>query len=92
MPPLPTTARKGVVAQDADERRWSAAPAAPDEEAPMADHDDRSVPEDVKEKFRAALAAKKGNARSAEGAANTGSVHGSETSGSTQRTFRRKSG
>ncbi|MBD9699689.1 DUF5302 domain-containing protein [Flavimobilis sp. GY10621] len=58
----------------------------------MADHDDRSVPEDVKEKFRAALAAKKGNARSAEGAANTGSVHGSETSGSTQRTFRRKSG
>lgn len=58
----------------------------------MADHDDRSVPEDVKEKFRAALAAKKGNERTADGASNTGAVHGPETTGSTQRTFRRKSG
>jgi len=58
----------------------------------MADRDDRSVPEDVKEKFRAALAAKKSNGRTADGAANTGAVHGSETAGSTQRTFRRKSG
>ncbi|MDQ2623873.1 MAG: DUF5302 domain-containing protein [Actinomycetota bacterium] len=49
--------------------------------------------EDTKAKFREALERKKAAGhRSAEGADNTGSVHGPETSGSSQRMFRRKSG
>ncbi|NLF05202.1 MAG: DUF5302 domain-containing protein [Actinomycetales bacterium] len=49
--------------------------------------------EDTKAKFREALERKKAAGhRSADGADNTGSVHGPETSGSSQRMFRRKSG
>ncbi len=49
--------------------------------------------EDAKAKFRAALDRKNAAAhRSAESEENQGSVHGSETAGPMQRTFRRKSG
>ncbi len=49
--------------------------------------------EEAKAKFREALERKNaGRHRTAEGDANTGSVHGSETVGPVQRTFRRKSG
>ena len=59
---------------------------------------DREVPEtavsaDTKAKFKEALD-RKNAARhlTADGDTNTGSVHGSEPIGKTQRTFRRKSG
>ena len=49
--------------------------------------------EDAKEKFRQALERKKATRhRTAQGAGNSGSVQGSETSGPSQRTFRRRSG
>ncbi|GII99446.1 hypothetical protein CLV28_2869 [Sediminihabitans luteus] len=49
--------------------------------------------DDAKAKFRAALDRKNaGQHRSVDGDRNTGSVHGSETAGPVQRTFRRKSG
>ncbi|MCR6689719.1 DUF5302 domain-containing protein [Cellulomonas sp.] len=49
--------------------------------------------EDQKAKFREALERKKaGGHRVADGTANTGAVHGSETSGPAQRRFQRKSG
>ena len=49
--------------------------------------------DDVKAKFREALERKKNAShRSAEGAEQTGSVHGPETTGGGQRMFRRKSG
>ncbi|BDZ42761.1 hypothetical protein GCM10025865_20600 [Paraoerskovia sediminicola] len=52
-----------------------------------------SVSEDAKAKFRAALDRKNAGAHpTAEGERNTGQVHGSETAGPVQRTFRRKSG
>lgn len=57
--------------------------------------DDRSTApsEDAKAKFREALD-RKNNAshRTAEGERNTGAVHGPETTGPTQKMFRRKSG
>ncbi len=62
----------------------------------MADNDGgaASAPsEDTKAKFREALERKKtAGHRSTEGADNTGSVHGPETTGASQRMFRRKSG
>lgn len=64
----------------------------------MAEHDESTsteqVAQDAKAKFREALDRKKAAAqhRSADGSRNTGSVHGSETAGPVQRTFRRKSG
>jgi len=62
----------------------------------MADNDGgtASAPsEDTKAKFREALERKKAAAHhSAEGADNTGAVHGPETTGPSQRMFRRKSG
>jgi len=49
--------------------------------------------EDVKAKFREALERKKSvEHRTAEGAEHTGAVHGPETTGPSQRMFRRKSG
>jgi hypothetical protein len=52
-----------------------------------------AVTEDTKAKFREALERKKSNQhRTADGSANTGQVHGSETAGPSQRRFQRKSG
>jgi len=49
--------------------------------------------EDAKAKFREALERKKSAShRTADGSANTGQVHGSETNGPAQRRFQRKSG
>jgi hypothetical protein len=49
--------------------------------------------EEAKAKFREALDRKNAaRHRSADGETNTGAVHGSETAGPVQRTFRRKSG
>ena len=49
--------------------------------------------EDTKARFREALEKKNAAHHPTEGAdANTGAVHGSETSGPVQRMFRRKSG
>jgi hypothetical protein len=49
--------------------------------------------EDTKAKYREALERKKSaQHRTSDGSQNTGSVHGSETSGPVQRQFRRKSG
>lgn len=61
------------------------------------DHDDAAadggVSEDAKAKFREALDRKKaGQHKTADGQSNTGNVHGSETSGPVQRTFRRRAG
>ena len=62
----------------------------------MADNEDGAATapsEDVKAKFREALERKKTSGhRTAEGAEHTGSVHGPETTGPSQRMFRRKSG
>jgi phosphoglycolate phosphatase len=54
---------------------------------------DGGVSEDAKAKFREALDRKKaGQHKTADGQSNTGHVHGSETSGPVQRTFRRRAG
>ena len=64
----------------------------------MAKDDDKAtteaaVSDDTKAKFREALERKKTNQhRTADGSANTGQVHGSETAGPSQRRFQRKSG
>lgn len=62
----------------------------------MAENDsgaDKAPNEDVKAKFREALERKKAAGhRTAEGAEHTGAVHGPETTGPSQRMFRRKSG
>lgn len=51
------------------------------------------VGDDAKAKFREALDRKKAaQHRTADGKGNTGNVHGSETSGPVQRTFRRRAG
>ena len=51
------------------------------------------VSDDAKAKFRQALERKKAaNHRSSQGSGNTGAVQGSETTGPSQRTFRRRSG
>ena len=51
------------------------------------------VSEDAKAKFREAIERKKAaNHRTSQGAGNTGTVQGSETTGPSQRTFRRRSG
>jgi Family of unknown function (DUF5302) len=52
-----------------------------------------AVSEDAKARFREALERKKAaNHRTTQGSGNTGAVHGSETTGPSQRTFRRRSG
>ena len=52
-----------------------------------------TVDDDAKAKFREALERKKSAGhRSAAGQTNTGTVHGSETNGPSQRRFQRKSG
>ena len=52
-----------------------------------------AVSEDAKAKYREALDRKKNAShRTADGSANTGQVHGSETAGPSQRRFQRKSG
>ena len=61
------------------------------------EHDDEesrpTVSEDAKARFREALERKKSaQHRTAGGATGAGPVHGSETSGPTQRRFQRKSG
>ncbi|MDF2805909.1 MAG: hypothetical protein K0S43_855 [Cellulosimicrobium sp.] len=54
---------------------------------------DTTPTEEAKAKFREALDRKNAaRHRTADGESNTGSVHGSETVGPVQRTFRRKSG
>jgi len=59
----------------------------------MTDDKRQAVPQDVKDKFREALERKSaGKHPGGDSEQNTGAVHGSETSGPTQRTFRRKSG
>jgi len=56
-------------------------------------HDETKASEDAKAKFREALDRKKSTShRTADGRSQTGPVHGSETSGPTQRRFQRKSG
>jgi hypothetical protein len=69
------------------------------EEAHVANGDDRDAPtpgevnEDAKARFREALERKKAAShRTTQGSGNTGAVHGSETKGPSQRTFRRRSG
>ncbi|WP_250446862.1 DUF5302 domain-containing protein [Actinotalea sp. C106] len=57
------------------------------------DQDEAQGPPDAKARFREALDRKRDQQhRSADGRRNTGSVHGSETTGPAQRTFRRKTG
>lgn len=61
------------------------------------DHEDAAtdggVAQDAKAKFREALDRKKAaQHKTADGQTNTGNVHGSETSGPVQRTFRRRAG
>ena len=52
-----------------------------------------AVSEDAKAKFREALERKKAAShRTSQGSGNTGTVQGSETTGPSQRTFRRRSG
>lgn len=69
-----------------------------DEETAMASDQQRSAADtaptdEAKAKFREALDRKNAaRHRTADGESNTGSVHGSETVGPVQRTFRRKSG
>ena len=65
----------------------------------MANQDDQDAPtpaavsEDAKAKFREALERKKAAShRTSQGSGNTGAVQGSETTGPSQRTFRRRSG
>ncbi|PFG35900.1 hypothetical protein ATL41_0600 [Flavimobilis soli] len=59
----------------------------------MTDDKRPAVPQDVKDKFREALERKSAAQHpGGDSEQNTGAVHGSETSGPTQRTFRRKSG
>jgi hypothetical protein len=63
----------------------------------MVEQQDAGAPtapsEDAKAKFREALERKKAAThRTSDGSANTGHVHGSETSGPAQRRFQRKSG
>lgn len=61
----------------------------------MAEQNDptATVSEDAKAKFREALERKKAaHHRTADGSANTGTVHGAETAGPAQRRFQRKSG
>ena len=63
----------------------------------MAQDEDAPTPaagnEDAKAKFREALERKKAAShRTTQGSGNTGSVHGPETTGPAQRTFRRRSG
>jgi len=56
---------------------------------------DGGVAADAKAKFREALDRKKAaqhRSGSGDGGGNTGNVHGSETSGPVQRTFRRRAG
>jgi hypothetical protein len=49
--------------------------------------------DDAKARFREALERKKAAAhRTSQGSGNTGSVHGAENTGPSQRTFRRRSG
>jgi len=61
-----------------------------DEAAPSA-HSDPDFDE-LKRKFREALERKRGNHTSAEGAQDTGKVHGSHGPPVSRRSFRRKSG
>jgi hypothetical protein len=60
----------------------------------MSDEKKSTAPDDdTRAKFKEALAKKNAaNHRSADADRNTGSVHGSETSGPVQQMFRRKSG
>ncbi|MCL3860147.1 DUF5302 domain-containing protein [Actinotalea sp. K2] len=59
----------------------------------MTDHDPAPKAEEAKARFREALERKRAaQHKTAEGRRNTGSVHGSETEGGSQRTFRRKTG
>jgi uncharacterized protein DUF5302 len=64
-----------------------AADAAAEEEAPA-----KPDLDETKRKFREALERKRGNHASAQGANNTGKVHGSHGPATSRRSFRRKSG
>jgi Family of unknown function (DUF5302) len=57
------------------------------------EHAETAPAQDAKARFREALDRKKSAGhRTADGQNNTGNVHGSETTGPSQRTFRRRSG
>ena len=57
------------------------------------EHAETTAPQDAKARFREALDRKNAAGhRTADGQSNTGNVHGSETTGPSQRTFRRRSG
>jgi Family of unknown function (DUF5302) len=66
--------------------------------ADVADHADAPAPsaetdlDEVKRKFREALARKRADHASAEGARDSGKVHGSHGPAVSRRSFRRKSG
>jgi uncharacterized protein DUF5302 len=66
--------------------------------ADVADHADAAAPsaeadlDEVKRKFREALARKRADHASAEGARDSGKVHGSHGPAVSRRSFRRKSG
>lgn len=69
--------------------RAEQAASAQDDDAPA------TVPpdlEEVKRKFRAALGRKRGAHATAEGAPDTGKVHGAHGPAASRRSFRRKSG
>ena len=66
--------------------------AAEDQAAPQAASAADSDLDEMKRKFREALARKRGTHASAEGADHTGKVHGSHGPASSRRSFRRKSG
>ena len=70
-------------------------PAPPTDAADQADDAPPSAQSDLdetKRKFREALERKRGNHASAQGANNTGKVHGSHGPATSRRSFRRKSG
>ena len=86
------TQQSGAEASEASEGSApeSAAPQAADaaaEEAPA-----KPDLDETKRKFREALERKRGNHASAQGADNTGKVHGSHGPATSRRSFRRKSG
>jgi len=68
----------------------SAAPQAADAAAEQASA--KPDLDETKRKFREALERKRGNHASAQGADNTGKVHGSHGPATSRRSFRRKSG
>ena len=86
------TQQSGAEASEASEGSApeSAAPQAADAAAEEASA--KPDLDETKRKFREALERKRGNHASAQGADNTGKVHGSHGPATSRRSFRRKSG